>query len=137
MAKKDYALKVGDPVIVKPDVFDPDFRIPIGGWQGRVGVINSLDNILRIDWDSLTLKNMPPEVIERCQNEGLYWHQMYLYPSEVEPTIARDSAQDAIAIVKAIDRGKSLEEVLKESGPSVASSTQWTFPRSDHTDHTW
>jgi hypothetical protein len=30
------SVKIGDSVIVKPNIQDPDFGLDIGGWQGRV-----------------------------------------------------------------------------------------------------
>ena len=38
---KSTNLKIGDSVIVKPNVKDPDLGIDIGGWQGRISEINA------------------------------------------------------------------------------------------------
>ncbi|NEQ96730.1 MAG: hypothetical protein F6K30_08405 [Cyanothece sp. SIO2G6] len=138
--------KVGDVVVVKPDVFDPDFKIPLGGWQGRISAINPSHTVLRIDWDSITLQQMPADIVERCQSEGLYWHYMSLYAEEVELTAARDTEKDAIAMFKAIQQGRvspgSLEageapEPNGKNGKALLTQSLWNFPRLDYADHIW
>ncbi len=62
--------KVGDSVIVKAGVLDPDLGTDIGGWQGRISEVDSEGNIIGIDWDSLTMKNIPDSVIDKCEEEG-------------------------------------------------------------------
>ncbi len=61
--------KVGDVVSVKPDVEDPDLGINIEGWQGRISEIRRKTNIIAVDWDSVTLKNMANSVIDKCEEE--------------------------------------------------------------------
>lgn len=86
--------KLGDSVVVKPNVEDPDLNINIGGWQGRISEIKKGDNLICINWDSLTLKQMSPETIDQCEEDGLDWTKMYLDQEEVEPTSSRDSEDD-------------------------------------------
>ena len=50
---------IGESVVVKPGVTDPDTGRAIGGWQGRISAILDEAEILTIQWDSLTLKSMP------------------------------------------------------------------------------
>ncbi len=97
---------VGDVVKVKPGVLDPDgflvsdegrnqkvidHSIPrvlsIAGWQGKViGVRPQKDGttVIDIDWDSQTLKNIPKQVTEACEKDGLSWKAMGLYPEDVD-----------------------------------------------------
>jgi hypothetical protein len=90
--------KIGDSVKVKPEVLDPDTEaFSIGGWQGRIIEIREHDDgtiILDIEWDSITLRKMPKQSIETCEEEGLDWTQMGLYPENIELTTARDTATD-------------------------------------------
>jgi len=51
---------VGESVVVKPGVSDPDTGGDIGGWQGRISAIFDAEETLTIQWDSLTLKSIPP-----------------------------------------------------------------------------
>ncbi|MEO1404441.1 MAG: calcium-binding protein [Cyanobacteria bacterium J06635_1] len=93
--KKSSPFKIGDSVVVKAHVKDPDFGIDIGGWQGRISKIQADDDILCIDWDSQTLKGMSDKFIAQCEEEGLGWEQIYLDASDVEVAVARDQPADA------------------------------------------
>lgn len=86
--------KIGDSVIAKPGIKDPDFSIDIGGWQGRISDAPLDEDIIGIEWDSETLKNMPPSFIVKCEKQGWGWDQTYLEPNDVEATTARDSLED-------------------------------------------
>ncbi|MCW5212614.1 hypothetical protein VU04_06860 [Desulfobulbus sp. TB] len=54
--------QINDSVVVKAGVKEPDTGMDLGGWQGRVTKIEK-DNLLCIDWDSLTLNNIPDSYI--------------------------------------------------------------------------
>lgn len=89
-------LKNGDSVIVKHGVKEPYLEeFEIGGWQGRVVEIDTnsdKDNILiTIEWDSLTLKQIPSNYIEQSEREGFDWQNMSLYDSELEKIKPRDT----------------------------------------------
>ena len=60
--------------------------------------------MIGIDWDSLTLKQMPDKTIVYCEIEGLDWARAYLAPKDVEQTTARDSEDD---VEKAIEQLES------------------------------
>jgi hypothetical protein len=90
-------IKTGDSVVVKPGVSDPDLGIDIGGWQGRVLGIQPGEGditLVHIQWDSITLKDMPDSVIEQCEEQGWGWNEMYLGIDEVEPAEPRDIQAD-------------------------------------------
>jgi len=76
--------KIGDSVVVKPEVKDPDLGIDIEGWQGRIVEIEKKDSSVGIAWDSMTLKSMPDWIIVKCETDGLDWRRMYLHSNEVE-----------------------------------------------------
>ena len=89
--------KIGDSVVVKAGVQDPDFGGDIGGWQGRVTGIRADEKgvpMLDLQWDSLTLRQIPDPAIEHCEEEGLDWGTMGLYAHEVEPATPRDKPAD-------------------------------------------
>ncbi len=92
-------VSVGDVVVVRPGVADPDLGADLGGWQGRVIGAHPREQppTLDIQWDSITLRGMAPEVIERCEEEGLDWAEMCLEVGEVMVTDVRDSAHDVAA----------------------------------------
>ncbi|MGD9688011.1 MAG: hypothetical protein AB7U43_13670, partial [Desulfobacter sp.] len=98
MNNSKISFKIGDSVRVKPDVLDPDTEaFSLEGWQGRILDIRPQEDgptIIDIEWDSITLREMPASSIEACEEEGLDWTQMGLYPDDVEVTTARDTEQD-------------------------------------------
>lgn len=110
--------KIDDSVVVKPGVMDPDLDVTIGGWQGRISAIDQKENLICIQWDSVTLKNMSAEMIDRCEEEELDWTNMFLSPEEVEPAQARDSLEDVEATVEALDEAHSWS-FLGEAGQRI------------------
>lgn len=130
-------LQLGDAVVVKPNVEDPDLNIIIGGWQGRVTEINEKDNLICIDWDSLTLKQIPAETIDQCEEEGLDWARMYLPLEEVERTRVRDNEDDVEEAIEMLEskhgwsslgeEGKRIQAVLDkaEDGSEWAAYEAW------------
>lgn len=92
--------KIGDSVKVKEGICDPDFpNLMLSGWQGRVLSYGEKDDetgeiLVEIAWDSITLKNMPPEYIKECIATGLDWSCCNLYAIEVDFAATRDTEDD-------------------------------------------
>ena len=95
--------KVGEEVIVKAGVLDPDLGTDIGGWQGRISEIEPQSNLIGIDWDSITLKQIPDSVIDKCEESGWDWTRMSLSSTEVELTQPQDTEEDVAAIIEQIE----------------------------------
>ena len=96
----DLKLKIGDSVIVNQGVKEPDLEeFELSGWQGRVVDIDTksdIENILiTIEWDSLTLNQIPSDYIVQSEVDGLAWNMMTLYESEMQKTIPRDTKENA------------------------------------------
>ena len=89
-------LQVGNSIIVKSGILDPDFRIDISGWQGRIEEVD--DETVFIRWDSITLGEMRLDLIIRCENEDLDWEVMTLDKAEIEVSTARDPETDVARI---------------------------------------
>ena len=112
--------KVGDSIIVKSGIKDPDLDADISGWQGRITEIN--DDTICINWDSLTLKAMAASVIKKCEENGWGWGQMYLLESDVTLTQPRDTAKDVKKAINEIgdtsawfglgEEGERIQKVL-------------------------
>jgi hypothetical protein len=92
------ALYVGDSVVVKSGVLDPDFKIDISGWQGRIEEIDDDEETIFIRWDSITLQKMRLGLIIQCENENLDWEVMTLNMDEIEVAMDRDSKADVLRI---------------------------------------
>lgn len=91
-------LKIGDSVIVKPGILDPDFAISIEGWQGRIEEVFDIETVF-IRWDSITLIEMGLDIIIRCENENLDWEVMTLKKEDIESSTPRDSGADVSRVV--------------------------------------
>ncbi|RNC76636.1 hypothetical protein DA717_14860, partial [Piscirickettsiaceae bacterium NZ-RLO2] len=58
-------ININDSVVVKNGVKDPNFpKYDIGGYQGRV--VNTENQCLVIDLDSITLRSMPEDYMASC-----------------------------------------------------------------------
>lgn len=137
-------LKVGDSIVVKPGVLDPDFGVDIGGWQGRVLEGPGTDDLVLIGWDSITLQNMPTSVIEQSEEQGLGWTQMVLAAHEVELTSPRDTEEDVARITDARSRqyawcylgeeGKRIGQILASvsKGDDMAALHAWEGYLAEH-----
>lgn len=110
--------KVGESVVVKAGVTEEDTKIDMSGWQGRVVEVDTKDNIVVVDWDSITLRQMPTSYLELCEEEGYGWTQYYLLPSDIELAIARDSEEEVEAAIEELS-GEHAWEWLGEEGKAI------------------
>ena len=124
MKKND--MKIDDSVKVKNGILCPDQEdLSIGGWQGRISEITEDDDgnmIVRIEWDAITLENMPYYYIDQCDEEDLDYSAMYLGTEEVELTKPRDKKEDVAEMIDKIyktrawgwlgEEGKRIQKVL-------------------------
>ncbi len=94
-------IKLNDSVIINSEVTDPDFGIVIGGWQGRISEIN--EEVICVDWDSITLKNLEASIITRSEKEGLDWTKMYVLSDEVTLTKPRDQKRDVKKVINELN----------------------------------
>lgn len=125
-----FPFEVGESVAVKPGLHDPDFGDDMSGWQGRVIEIEEHPPeppIVTVQWDSLTLRNMPRISIERAEKEGLDWSEMNLYVTELEKAPSRDSLEDVVVATRDIashvgwlhldEEGERIQTVLDGINP--------------------
>ena len=118
---------MGDCIVVKPGVKDPDSGMAIAGWQGRVTEIQSSQSgklTVTFQWDSLSLKRMPASAIRRYEEKGLGWTSMELYLEEIERAEPRDTQDDVDALIKKLSaehawdylgkQGQRIHQVLAE-----------------------
>jgi hypothetical protein len=103
----------------------------------KISEIDRQNNLISIDWDGVTLKNIPDSVIDQCEEEGLNWTRMDLTPMEVESTQPRDTEEDVAAIIEQIEsqhrwsylgeEGKGIQAVLADVDPDdeMAALVAW------------
>ncbi|MEI8048482.1 MAG: calcium-binding protein [Bacteroidota bacterium] len=129
------SLKIGDNVIVKSGIIDPDSEtFEMGGWQGRVTAIipesDNSNNIITIEWDSLTLKQIPAEYIHQSEVEGLDWKTMNLYETDLEKSIPRDKQKDVKMIQDLLSK-KYYWSSLGEEGLRIAKILEGVNPKDE------
>jgi len=113
---------VGDVVAVKAGVTDADMGGDIGGWQGRVIHVYAEGDdapTVDIEWDSVTLRGMPPAMIEACEKQGLDWSQMCVYASEVAPAQPRDRTRDVTSVKAELERTYVWASIGGEQGKRI------------------
>ena len=128
MKKNSSSLKIGKSVKVREGTMCPDLEdLRIGGWQGQVSEIGEDEDgndLIRICWDSITLKNLPRYFIDQSEEEGLEYAKMYLWPEEVELAECRDTEEDVAKILAESSKrhswswlgeeGKRIQQVLAD-----------------------
>jgi hypothetical protein len=92
-------LKIGDSVVVKQGVKEPDLEeFEMGGWQGRITDIDTKLNkdhiLITIEWDSLTLVQIPSDYIVQSEIDGFDWSGLVLYDSDLEKSVPRDKKEN-------------------------------------------
>jgi hypothetical protein len=106
----------GTSVRVRPGVKDPEYDyFSMEGWQGIVieyikndpGELEEVEEWVHeesvlIRWDSVTLAEMPPKMIEECLDDGLDFETICLGIEDVEPAEPRDKPGDAKARATAL-----------------------------------
>lgn len=117
---------LGDTVKVKAGVQDSDFDLALGGWQGRIVAIHEEES-LKVAWDSITLRALPPFWIKQSEEEGYGWQTYYLPPEDLELAPARDTEEDVAAALAELQamyawdwigpEGELIGEVLRGVDP--------------------
>ena len=92
-------LDIGDSVVVKSGVIDPDLDNDIGGWQGRVLETDDGDSVF-IRWDSITLQEMGLDIAIQCENNNLDREVMTLDMADVQKDAMRDTEKDVARVAR-------------------------------------
>ena len=122
-------------MVVRQGVKEPDSEeFELGGWQGRVLEIDTnsdKDNVLiSIEWDSITLIQIPSDYIVKSEIDGLDWSRMILYDSDLEKSIPRDKKEN---VKKAKDKlsEKYYWASLGEEGSRISKILQGVNPNDE------
>lgn len=114
MGSSKWAL--GDSVVVKPGITDPVTGSALGGWQGRLIALEDQRDRLSIQWDSLTLKSIPPTFILTYEEWGMPWSALRLATRDVLPTAARDREEDVLVTIAALEAQYSWLSLGEQGG---------------------
>ena len=117
--------EAGESVAVRTGVLHPDVETDIGGWQGRVTEVTAdeiFGELAEIEWDSITLEQMPAEYISACDDAGIDWTRTELPAASLLPARPRDEIDDVTRVAAALsDR---LESAGYETGGPAYEAAQ-------------
>jgi len=103
-------MKTGDSIKVKSGVCCPDNdSFDISGWEGRI--LNIDGEYIDIEWDSITLSQMPNEFIQDSIDEGMEFSEMCLGINEVNTSTPRDKKEDVAKMQNKIEKIFSTDEI--------------------------
>lgn len=121
--------ELGDSVVVIDGVEHPDLDFDISGWQGRVFDVEVGDEVfgalIGVEWDSITLRNMPRAFIKEADEAGIDWTQAYLLPESLMAAQPRDEEEDVTRVSTALsERYETAGYGDEESGEEVQARLQ-------------
>lgn len=128
---------IGAAVVVIAGVKEVETGVDMSGWQGRIIDVDDENNLLTVEWDSITLRALPPPYIEQSEENGYGWDQYFLSPTDVTLTTARDTEAEVAAALVELERryawvalgpeGKAIQAVLKDVDPAdtMAAINTW------------
>lgn len=96
-------LKQGDSVRIKDDYTDPETNLNLKDWQGRIAEIDLEDNLVFIEWDSVTLKSINFEDIEKIDEQDLPWYGSEVHAKYVELCESRDTEEESEKVFEEIN----------------------------------
>ena len=96
------SFQIGDSVVVKQGVKDPDFDADLSYWQGTIVERIEAKQVC-IEWDSLTLEKMPHSQIKACERQGWDWHSIHLELSDIEKASRRDTQEQVKKVVEKLE----------------------------------
>jgi hypothetical protein len=102
-----------EPVVVKKGTRAKDFGIDFSGWQGWTSDIHFEDGEprIRVLWDSLSLREIPVPILQKCEKEGFDWTGVLLRLHEIEHAEPRDTWDDVQdTIEKIVEENPSIFE---------------------------
>jgi hypothetical protein len=98
--------KYDDAIVVKSGTLAQDLVLDFSGWHGRTADIllnEEGEPLIHVVWDSLSLRSMPPAVMEKMVKEGFDWTGGLLRPQEIEHAEPRDTWDDVREAIESIE----------------------------------
>ncbi len=128
-------LRVGSVVRVKDGVRDSYLKVDFGGWHGRVAEIHTDSRKVLVRLDSISLREIPSQLIEEMEREGLDWSEIHLFVDDVELAEPRDTEEDVEKAIEEIESKhrwdwmaleyESIPEVLKGVSEDAEAFERW------------
>lgn len=87
-------LQIGDVVKVRKGFKDPDTKVDMGDWYGRITQLYPKKGTALIAFDSQTLQNMPPNYVEFCEIDGYSWQEYGYDLTDLIKAEPRDTEAD-------------------------------------------
>jgi hypothetical protein len=127
-----------DSVVVRPEVVHPELDTDLEGWQGRITEITidgEFGELICVEWDSYTLKEMPPGYIETAEEAGIDWTRTWLLPEALLPVDARDTPADATRVATELsekyewaflgEQGLRIQQILASAADDTGALARW------------
>lgn len=98
--------KYAESIVVKSGAMAQDFGIDFSGWHGRafeIVLTEEGERRVHVIWDSLSLRSIPIDVLEKCEKEGFDWTGVLLRLQEIEPAEPRDTWDDVLETIETIE----------------------------------
>ena len=94
-----------DPVVVKSGTRALELGVDFSDWHGRTSdllLTEEGEPRIHVIWDSLSLRQIPVEVIEKCVKEGFDWTGVLMRLTEIEHADERDTWDDVQNVLDTI-----------------------------------
>ena len=111
--------KIGDSVRVKKGSIDLDTNTNMSGWQGRITELYPEYGTALVEFDSITIKNLPSKYVAVSEEEGMAWDSYNYELKELELADERDTSADVKAAVSDVS-GKHAYDHLGKEGRAIS-----------------
>ncbi|MCP4418265.1 MAG: hypothetical protein GY805_16710, partial [Chloroflexi bacterium] len=129
MAQKR-TLEIGDVVKIRWGFKDPDTKIEMSGWHGRITKFYPEEGTAMIAFDSRTMQDMPSKYVEICEIEGYAWHQYGHDLTDLIKTDPRDTKEETAVTFTQLEN-KRIYSYLGEEGQEIRRIMQTIDPKGD------
>lgn len=124
------SLQIGDVVKVRKGFVDPETKVDMGDWYGRIIQFYPQEGTALIAFDSQTMQNMPSKYVEHCEIEGLEWHRYGYDLTDLIKTDPRDTEADVAAAFSELENER-IYDYLGEEGQEIRRIIQAIDPEGD------
>ena len=95
--------QIGDIVKVRNGFKDPDTKVDMSDWHGRITEFYPEVGTALIVFDSITLQNLPLDYIDQSDEEGVSWSEYGYDLADLTRVEPRDTTADVEKIIEQIE----------------------------------